>query len=161
MFKKFLCLFAVLVLVAACDTTGTDADNANGKGLHVGGADPNTAPPTEEGLVKVGDRVFYEFNSSEITSEGRETLDHQAIFFKKNKSLKITVEGHCDERGTREYNIALGQRRAMAVKNYLVAEGVNAKRIKTISYGKERPAVTGHTEEDWAQNRRAVSVVIE
>jgi peptidoglycan-associated lipoprotein len=163
MFKKFLCLLAVLVLVSACESTGTDdgsgAAGGNGSGMG-GGAGGNARPGTQEDLVvNVGDRVFYEFNSSELTSEARATLDRQSAWLKKYSNISVTVEGHCDERGTREYNLALGDRRATAAKNYLVADGVSASRVKTISYGKERPAVLGHNEAAWAQNRRAVSIV--
>jgi peptidoglycan-associated lipoprotein len=156
MFKKFMCLLAVLVLVTACESTGTEG-GVNGHGMR--GTDIGNAPGTSEGLVQIGDRVFFDFNSSEISAEGRETLDRQALWMKKYPEIKVIVEGHCDERGTREYNIALGERRAMAAKNYLVSEGVKSKRIKTVSYGKERPAALGHDEEAWAQNRRAVTII--
>lgn len=158
MFKKFACLLAVLVLVSACDTTGMN-DGSGANGGHMRGTDIGNAPGTSEGLVQIGDRVFFEFNSSELDAESRETLTRQALWMKKYPEIKVIVEGHCDERGTREYNIALGERRATAAKNYLVAEGVKSKRIKTISYGKERPAAQGHDEEAWAQNRRAVTII--
>jgi len=162
MFKKFACLLAVLVLVAACDTTGSNEGSggpggAGGKGVGAGGP---AKPGTQEDLVvNVGDRVFFEFNASDLTSEARATLDRQAAWLKKYSSIDVTIEGHCDERGTREYNLALGDRRATAAKNYLVADGISAGRVKTISYGKERPAVLGHNETAWAQNRRGVTVV--
>ena len=154
MFKKFLCLMAALVLVAACDTTGSDngAAGANGKTV--------ARPGTQEDLVvNVGDRVFFGFDKSDLSAEARATLDRQVVWLKKYASLKVTIEGHADERGTREYNLALGERRATAAKNYLVAAGINADRVKTVSYGKERPAVLGSNEAAWAQNRRAVTVV--
>jgi peptidoglycan-associated lipoprotein len=163
MFKKFMCLMAVLVLVAACDTTGTNEGSgagggAGGKGI--GGNGGPAKPGTQEDLVvNVGDRVFFEFNESDLTAEARATLDRQSAWLKKYSSVSVTIEGHCDERGTREYNLALGERRATAVKNYLVADGIGASRVKTISYGKERPAVLGHNEAAWAQNRRGVTVV--
>jgi len=160
MFKKFLCLFAVLVLVTACESTGSN-DGTGANGGHMRGTDIGNATGDAEGLVQIGDRVFFEFNSSELDAESRETLTRQALWMKKYGKIKITVEGHCDERGTREYNIALGERRAMAAKNYIVAEGVKASRVKTISYGKERPAAEGHDEEAWAQNRRAVTIIAE
>jgi peptidoglycan-associated lipoprotein len=162
MFKKFLCLTAVLALVAACDTTGTDEGNGygNGAGGGAGGKGGNARPGTQEDLVvNVGDRVFFSLDKSDLTPEARATLDRQAAWLKKYGSVKITVEGHCDERGTREYNLALGERRATAAKNYLVADGISAGRIKTVSYGKERPAVLGSNEAAWAQNRRDVTVV--
>ena len=155
MLKKFLCLLAVLVLVTACESTGANEGMGAGGGMR--GTDIGNAPGNSEGLTQIGDRVFFDFNSSELDAESRETLTRQALWLKKYSDIKVIVEGHCDERGTREYNIALGDRRAMAAKNYIVAEGVKASRVKTISYGKERPAVLGHDEESWAQNRRAVT----
>jgi peptidoglycan-associated lipoprotein len=161
MFKKLMCLMAVLVLVTACDTTGSDegAGGAGGMGGHGTGGGVARPGTQEDLVVNVGDRVFFEFNQSDLSEEARATLDRQAAWLKKYSSIDVTIEGHCDERGTREYNLALGDRRAEAAKNYLVADGVSASRIKTISYGKERPAVLGHNEAAWAQNRRAVTVV--
>ena len=160
MFKKILCLMAALVLVAACESTtgaegGAGAGGAGGAGK-MGAARPGTQ---EDLVVNVGDRVFYAFDKSDLTPEARATLDRQAAWLKKYATVKVTVEGHCDERGTREYNLALGERRATAAKNYLVAAGITADRVKTVSYGKERPAVLGSNETAWAQNRRAVTVV--
>ncbi len=161
MFKKFLCLAAALVLVSACDTAGTNdgdagANGANGANSKMGAARPGTQ---EDLVVNVGDRVFFDYNESDLKAEARSTLDRQAAWLKKYGTAKVTVEGHCDERGTREYNLALGERRATAVKNYLVAAGIGADRVKTVSYGKERPAVVGSNEAAWAQNRRGVTVV--
>ncbi len=159
MIKKVLCLMAALVLVSACDTTGTGSGDgsanggANGK---MGAAKPGTQ---EDLVVNVGDRVFFAYNESSLSAEARATLDRQATWLKKFSSASVTVEGHADERGTREYNLALGERRATAVKNYLVAGGIVANRVKTVSYGKERPAVLGSNEAAWAQNRRGVTVV--
>ncbi len=162
MFKKFLCLMAALVLVAACDTTGENGGAGSMNGANGGGVGHNgpVHPGTQEDLVvNVGDRVFFAFNESDLTPEARATLDRQSAWLKKYATVRVTVEGHCDERGTREYNLALGERRATAIKNYLVADGVKADRVKTISYGKERPAVLGSNEAAWAQNRRGVTVV--
>lgn len=158
MFKKLLCLMAALVLVSACDTTGTDdgAGNANGANGQKGAARPGTQ---EDLVVNVGDRVFFGFDKSDLSTEAQATLDRQATWLKKYGTAKITLEGHSDERGTREYNLALGERRATAAKNYLVAAGIAANRVNTVSYGKERPAVVGSNEAAWAQNRRAVTVV--
>jgi peptidoglycan-associated lipoprotein len=161
MYKKVLCLMAALVLVSACDSTGSGGgDNGmNGNG-GAGGHAGNVRAGTQEDLVvNVGDRVFFAYNESDLSAEARATLDRQAAWLKKNGALNVTIEGHCDERGTREYNLALGERRAVAVKNYLVADGVAAGRIHTVSYGKERPAVLGSNEAAWAQNRRGVTVV--
>jgi peptidoglycan-associated lipoprotein len=161
MIKKLLCLMAAVVLVSACDTTGSNegeggANGGAGSYGKMGAAHPGTQ---EDLVVNVGDRIFFSFDKSDLSSEAQATLDRQAAWLKKYSSVKITIEGHCDERGTREYNLALGERRATAVKNYLVAAGIPAGRVETISYGKERPAVVGSNEAAWAQNRRAVTVV--
>ncbi|MBU6208120.1 MAG: peptidoglycan-associated lipoprotein Pal [Alphaproteobacteria bacterium] len=112
-------------------------------------------------LAKVAaDRVFFDTNRSDLDETARSTLDSQAKWLLQYPAVRITIEGHCDERGTREYNLALGERRANAAKNYLVAAGVNVARINTISYGKERPAVLGSNEAAWAKNRRAVTVTL-
>ncbi len=107
----------------------------------------------------VGDRVFFDTDMSTIREDGRQTLNRQAEWLKKYGNYQITIEGHCDERGTREYNLALGERRANAARQYLVAQGVPAARIKTISYGKERPDPVGSDEAAWARNRRAVTAL--
>lgn len=153
--KKLLSLFAVMLLVSACET-GMD-DGASGANGGMGG--PATPGSTRDFVENVGDRVFFAFDSSTLTSEGRATLDKQAAWLKKYGQTRVTIEGHADERGTREYNLALGERRALAVKNYLAAAGIEASRITTISYGKERPAVVGNTEAAYSQNRRGVTVV--
>jgi len=112
-------------------------------------------------LDKVGsDKVYFATDSYEIDSASQATLDRQSGWLNQYPAVKITIEGHCDERGTREYNLALGDRRANSVKNYLAGKGISTARITTISYGKERPAATGSDEEAWAQNRRAVTVVL-
>ncbi len=160
MFKKLLCLAAALVLVAACDTTSSGDGSAGMGGSGMDGRGGVARPGTQEDLVvNVGDRVFFAFDKSDLTAESRSTLDRQAAWMKKYPSVSVTLEGHCDERGTREYNLALGERRATAAQNYLVAAGVSASRVKVVSYGKERPAVLGGNESAWAQNRRSVTVV--
>ena len=105
------------------------------------------------------DRVFFAFDSSAISADSAEILNTQVKWLKDHENVDVIVQGYCDERGTREYNLALGERRANAVKQYLVSQGIAADRISTISYGKERPAVLGSNEAAWAQNRRAVTVV--
>ena len=107
----------------------------------------------------VGDRVFFDTDMSNIREDGRQTLNRQAEWLKKYTQYKVTVEGHCDERGTREYNFALGERRANAAKQYLVAQGIPAARITTISFGKENPDPPGSDEAAWARNRRAVTAL--
>ncbi len=122
----------------------------------VNGAVPGSQQDLE---VNVGDRVLFDYDSYALSSEARDILIAQAKWLQSYPSLYVTVEGHADERGTREYNLALGERRASAVKGYLVALGVNPSRVNVISYGKERPAVPGSNPAAWAQNRRAVAVV--
>ena len=110
-------------------------------------------------VVNVGDRVFFETDSSELTPQARSTLDKQVQWLQQYGSYAFTVEGHADERGTREYNIALGARRAQSVREYLVARGIDAARMRTISYGKERPVAVCNDISCWSQNRRAVTVL--
>ena len=107
----------------------------------------------------MGSTVYFDYDQSTLTAEAQATLDKQAAFLKASPSFKITIEGHCDERGTREYNLALGDRRASAVRDYLVAKGINASRLSTISYGKERPSVGGSNETSYSLNRRSVSKI--
>ena len=115
--------------------------------------DPKTA------LIKVGDRVLFGYDSSELDDEDRSVLDKQAKFLNQNPSLKVTIEGHCDERGTREYNLALGEKRASSVKDYLTSLGINSDRISVVSYGKERPQVLGSNKAAWSMNRRSVTSI--
>ena len=115
--------------------------------------DPQTA------LIKVGDRVLFGYDSSELDDEDRSILDNQGKFLNQNPSLKVTIEGHCDERGTREYNLALGEKRASAVKDYLISVGINSDRISVVSYGKERPQVLGSNKAAWSMNRRSVTTI--
>jgi peptidoglycan-associated lipoprotein len=153
-----LSLIAGLLLLAACAQTPTDTGNKGsaGSGTTAGAPAPGSAAEFQQ---IVGDRVFFDYDKSVIKPEGRTTLQRQADWLKKYGNFTVTIEGHCDERGTREYNLALGERRATATRNALVALGIPANRIKTISYGKERPAVLGSNEAAWAQNRRGVTVL--
>lgn len=155
--SKLIAVFSVALLLAACETGPQSGSGAGGAG---GGAGVAARPGTQEDLAaNVGDRVFYAFDSAMLSSEAQRTLERQAAWLKQYPNVNVTVEGHCDERGTREYNLALGERRASAAKKYLVSLGVKPNRVSTISYGKERPAVVGSNEAAWAQNRRAVTVV--
>ncbi|MBC8339351.1 MAG: peptidoglycan-associated lipoprotein Pal [Rhodospirillales bacterium] len=162
---KILGLFAAIVLVSACESASTGGA-AGGSG--VAGAKPvetfsaplgtGITPGSQEDLVvSVGDRVFFDFDKYNLKTDARQTLDRQAAWLKANPSVTFTIEGHCDERGTREYNLALGERRANSVKDYLASQGINPARMKTISYGKERPVAVGSTNAAWAQNRRGVT----
>ena len=110
-------------------------------------------------IVNVGDRVFFNYDSSDLDSDAQELLQDQVAWLKQYSDVSVIVEGHCDERGTREYNLALGEKRAQSVKNYLISLGISSDRISTISYGKERPAVVGSNDGACAQNRRSVTVV--
>ena len=170
--RLFLLMAAVLV-VAACSTTedsvmddgslATDSRETITEGPLSDIYDESLQGPqggTQADLVvNVGDRVFFGYDRYDLSAEARMILDRQAEWLNQYSSLNVTVEGHADERGTREYNLALGDRRANSVRNYLVAMGVNPSRITTISYGKERPAVPGANETAWAQNRRGVTKI--
>jgi peptidoglycan-associated lipoprotein len=154
---KIVTAFAAALLLAACasskepaTTTDTGTTGATGQ------ATPGSA---EDFQVNVGDRVYFDYDSYEIRGDAQTTLQKQAAWLQQYANYTILVEGHCDERGTREYNLALGERRANSVKNYLVALGLDANRIQTISYGKEKPVATGHDETAWAQNRTGVTVL--
>jgi peptidoglycan-associated lipoprotein len=126
----------------------------------VGRAVAAVSPGTlEDFVLNVGDTVYFDFDSSVLTPQAQSTLERQAAWLAQFPGASLTVQGHCDERGTREYNLALGERRATAVKNFLSALGVDLNRISIISFGKERPAALGHNEAAWAQNRRGVTVI--
>lgn len=150
---RFLAVLASLALVPACASTESveEASSTTSQAVVEG--------QNEDFAQTAKDRVFFGFDKSSLTSEAVNTLKAQAEWLQANPDTNVIVEGHTDDRGTREYNLALGERRAVAVKNYLISRGVDAERIKTISYGKERPAVVGANEAAWAQNRRAVTVV--
>ena len=147
-------LVVLVVAVAACSRNG-----AGGTG--VGNLGPGGGAPgsQQEFLVSVGDRVFFETDSSNLTPTAIATLDKQAAWLNQYRNYRILIEGHADERGTREYNIALGARRGSIVVNYLVSKGVDQRRITTKSFGKERPVAICNDISCWSQNRRAVSVV--
>ena len=147
-------LVVLVVAVAACSRNG-----AGGTG--VGNLGPGGGAPgsQQEFLVSVGDRVFFETDSSNLTPTAIATLDKQAAWLNQYRNYRILIEGHADERGTREYNIALGARRGSIVVNYLVSKGVDQRRITTKSFGKERPVAICNDISCWSQNRRAVTVV--
>jgi peptidoglycan-associated lipoprotein len=154
---------SALFLMTACETPG-QADGANGSGVFGDGVNGengygNGVAGYDEFVANVGDRVFFATDSSTLNSESQAVLSRQATWLKSNSAVNVVLEGHCDERGTREYNLALGERRANATRNYLVNLGVAASRISVVSYGKERPAVLGSDGGAWAQNRRAVTVL--
>src|SRR5215831_5533531 len=163
MYTRIIGILGALLLLAACSSTPEPAPGGPGGPGAAGGpgvGSRNIVPGSQQDLeANAGDRIFFAFDRSDITPEAQEILARQADWLRRYPNVTVTIEGHCDERGTREYNLALGERRAQAAKNVLVANGITASRISTISYGKERPAVLGSTEEAYAQNRRAVTVV--
>jgi len=158
---KILGALAAVALLAACSstppvTTTSVAQSQGGQAVPPSGP----VPGSEEDLVaNVGDRVFFAFNKSDLTDEAQATLDRQAAWLAKYPQVSLQVAGNCDDRGTEEYNLALGNRRATAAKDYLVAKGVAAARLTTISYGKDKPTAQGDNEQAWAQNRNAISSV--
>lgn len=151
---RFSLAFGAALALAGCASKKLP-DNANGLGLN-NGATPGS---TQDFTVNVGDRVFFETDSSVLTATARGTLDKQAQWLIRYPNYPITIEGHADERGTREYNLALGARRAAATRDYLSARGVPANRIRTISFGKERPVAVCDDISCWSQNRRAVTLL--
>jgi peptidoglycan-associated lipoprotein len=144
-----------VVAIAACSRTPNAMPTGVGN-LGPGGGAPGSQ---QEFLVSVGDRVFFETDSSNLTTTAMATLDKQAAWLNQYSNYRIMIEGHADERGTREYNIALGARRASIVVNYLTSKGVNGQRITSQSFGKERPVAICNDISCWSQNRRAVTVV--
>ncbi|MHA1560279.1 MAG: peptidoglycan-associated lipoprotein Pal [Alphaproteobacteria bacterium] len=147
---------AFALILSACAQNGADLDNAGIAGEAALGTGPGSV---QEFQVTVGDRVFFETDSSELTPDGRATLSRQAQWLQLYPQYTILIEGHADERGTRDYNFSLGNRRAEAVKTYLASLGVPLNRMTTISFGKERPVAICDDISCWSQNRRAVTVV--
>ena len=152
--KRFLVVILAGIALTACASQGK-------KGAKLSG-DVYTGTETVEYLATgVKDRVFFATNKSTLTTASRDTLRKQAAWMRKKKDLKFAIEGHADERGTREYNLALGERRANAVKDYLMTYGISGSRLSVISYGKERPVNSGSNPLAWSQNRRSVTVKAE
>lgn len=149
--KKLLSLFCAIVALSGCSSLGFDG------GLF-GGSECDTKV-ARDFMENAEDRVYFAFDSSALSLNATEALNTQAKWLKENKKVDAVIQGYCDDRGTREYNLALGERRANAAKQYLISQGIAADRISTISYGKDHPAVEGQNEEAWAQNRRDVTVV--
>jgi peptidoglycan-associated lipoprotein len=148
---RTVALVALVVVLAACARNGTGVGN-----IGPGGGPPGSQ---QEFLVTVGDRVFFDTDSSALSPTAVATLDKQAVWLNHYSNYRILIEGHADERGTREYNIALGARRASVVVNYLISKGVSANRISQKSFGKERPVAICDDISCWSQNRRAVTVL--
>ena len=149
---KILGALSAVALLAACTTPATTTTSEPMKA--------GILPGSQEDLVaNVGDRVFYDYNQSAVRADAKGTLDKQAAWLAKYGSVNVQIAGNCDERGTEEYNLALGNRRATTASSYLKAKGVAAARMTTISYGKDRPTALGSNEQAWAQNRNAVTSV--
>jgi peptidoglycan-associated lipoprotein len=167
MFQRILAIVAATFLLAACETASqvsgdsasTSASNTASSSSSSSSSSASADKTPAEKLAQVGNTVNFDFDSAELTVSARSTLNRQSAFLSVNPDLMIVIEGHADERGTREYNLALAERRATAVRDYLVAKGMNSARIRTVSYGKERPAVAGSDEASWAKNRRATTVL--
>ena len=138
---------------SATSATSASSSTETGSSSYSYDTDPKTA------LIKVGDRVLFGYDSSELDDDDRAILNNQSKFLNQNPSLKVTIQGHCDERGTREYNLALGEKRASSVKDYLISLGINSERISVVSYGKERPQVLGSNKAAWSMNRRSVTTI--
>ncbi len=158
--QKLLSALAAVALLAACGSDSSSDQAATGTGRAGLGGSGSVRPGSQEDLVaNIGDRVFFETDRATLRADQRPVLERQARWMGQHQQVQVTVEGHADERGTREYNLALGQRRANAARDVLVANGVSGARVSTISYGKDRPTALGSSEDAWAQNRRAVTVV--
>lgn len=170
--SKLAALVLVGFVVAGCGSTSDESASTSGTGTSAGNSSSAGSSVTSQNLgsgvrpgssedlaVNVGDRVLFGFDRFDLTSGARDVLEKQSVWLKNYPGVVATISGHADERGTREYNLALGERRANAVKNYLVALGIEPNRIKTISYGKERPVDPRSEEEAWAKNRRGVTTV--
>ena len=156
---RFIVAAAAAALLAACSSNPEPAPGGPGGGP--GGISSSKFGPGSQAdlAATAGDRVFFAYDRSDISSEAQQILERQAQWLKRYPNVSVTIEGHTDERGTREYNLALGERRAQAVKNVLTALGIPASRVSTISYGKERPEIPHSDEQSYAQNRRGVTVV--
>ena len=156
MLRKFRGAGVVAALIAGLALSACASKQANDSLASAGSAAPGSQ---QDFVVNVGDRVFFESDSTELTGQSRGTLDKQAQWLQQYANYTFTIEGHADERGTREYNIALGARRAQAVRDYLASRGIQAGRMRTVSYGKERPVAVCNDISCWSQNRRAVTVL--
>ena len=168
--KKLIALIGAVSLLSACETasqkvvSGTAATSKGSSSSVVSSKAGKslfgqTKQSAADKLVSVGDRVLFDYDSAKLDSSSLILLDAQSRFLRVNTDLNIIIEGHCDERGTREYNLALGEQRATAVRDYLVIQGIDSDRIKVISYGKEKLAVVGSNNMAWSKNRRAVTVI--
>ena len=157
MLRNITAIFLALAFLSACQTKPVDT-----AGSSTGGVSSEYAAGSQGDLAaNAGDRVLFDFDSSSLSSEAQATSALQAKWLEANPAVTVIIQGHADERGTVEYNLALGERRANAVREFLVNSGIDASRLKVHSYGKEQPAIAEHNEEAWRQNRRAVTMVSE
>ncbi len=150
---------SLLPALGACANKTADASAATGSGSSASSSQGAASGSQDDLANNVGDKVFYDTDSSSLSSDARATLDRQAAWLGRNPQVQVQMGGNCDERGTTEYNLALGQRRANAARDYLVARGVSSARVASISYGKERPVAVGSDEAAYAQNRNATTSV--
>ena len=175
MINKFFAMVGVLLLLASCETASQKAVSGS-SGSAASSSSSSSASKSDsvkkgsslfakgketpaDKLISVGDRVLFDYDSAELSNDAKLILDKQSRFLRANTDMTFTIEGHCDERGTREYNLALGEQRATAVRDYLVIEGISPDRLRVISYGKEKPAVVGANDMAFAKNRRAVTTI--
>ena len=169
--KKIIALIGAVSLLSACETasqkvvSGTSSSGSSSTSASTKSVDKKKSlfaaakQTAADKLIAVGDRVLFDYDSAKLSSSAKILLDGQSRFLRANTDLNFIIEGHCDERGTREYNLALGEQRATAVRDYLVIQGIDPDRIKVISYGKEKPAVVGSNNMAWSKNRRAVTII--
>lgn len=184
MVQRLIAIFSAAFLLAACETASTTSSDSAGDSASSSASGASSASASSSGsssssdtsasssssssdnamtpaekLARVGNTVYFDFDSAALSYDAQVTLSRQLAFLQLNPEAVVVIEGHADERGTREYNLALGDRRASAARDYLLAKGIDAARIRTVSYGKERPAMSGSNETSWAKNRRAATVL--
>lgn len=154
---KLAAVLGAALAIAACSRNPGELNGPGG--VNMASAGVATPGSQQDFTVNVGDRVFFATDSTELSQQAQSTLDKQALWLQRYPNYKFTIQGHADERGTREYNFALGERRAEVTKEFLIAKGISPSRIQIISYGKERPVAVCNNESCWSQNRRAVTVL--
>lgn len=184
MVQRLIAIFSAGFLLAACETASTTSSDSASDSASSSASGASSASASSSGsssssdtsasssssssddamtpaekLARVGNTVYFDFDSAALSYDAQVTLSRQLAFLQLNPEAVVVIEGHADERGTREYNLALGDRRASAARDYLLAKGIDAARIRTVSYGKERPAMSGSNETSWAKNRRAATVL--
>ena len=174
MVQRLTAIFSAAFFLAACETASTTSSDSasssasgastasassSGSSASASSSSADDAMTPAEKLARVGNTVYFDFDSAALSYDAQVTLSRQSAFLQLNPEAVVVIEGHADERGTREYNLALGDRRASAARDFLLAKGIDAARIRTVSYGKERPLMSGSNETSWAKNRRAATVL--